>query len=338
MNQIEISEQTLEIYDNLINYYNGCSDIKCTIDKSKISEKINKFYKAVKNDEKLKNYLLKRNKLLFYKNQNTEILQKINLYAYFKGEDREQVIEKLWDNITLIYLSIEESIEQKDNNLVNNLNKSMENGSLGKIFDNMQQEMKDMDVAGMFEKLKANSTPETKTKATNMITDMISQLTDNMEKISKSKNPSEALLTNLQSLAADYSKKFESGDIDFASFLSAIPDILSNPEEITKNIDTSKFEGLDLPDLKGMMDTSNINMENGILSGLTEGIGGKLGESLNKMMGGKFEDMMAQVIEKQGADFIEKMAKEEADKNNVKPLNADQYNQLEELLKNEKLD
>jgi len=81
MNQIEISEQTLEIYDNLINYYNGCSDIKCTIDKSKISEKINKFYKAVKNDEKLKNYLLKRNKLLFYKNQNTEILQKINLYA-----------------------------------------------------------------------------------------------------------------------------------------------------------------------------------------------------------------------------------------------------------------
>ena len=89
---------------------------------------------------------------------------------------------------------------------------------------------------------------------------MLSKLTDNMGDISKSQNPSEALLTNLQNLAQDYSKMFESGKLDFGSFLSAVPDILNNPEELTKNIDMSKLEGLDLPDLNGMLNSSNINI------------------------------------------------------------------------------
>lgn len=338
MSNLKLTEQTLEIFNNLLNYYNGCNDVKCTIEKDKIESRIKRFYSAVNDDEKLKNYLLKRNKLLFYKNRDTEILPKINLYAYFKGEDRETVVEKMWDNLTLIYLSIEESLdEKKDEKLFDNLTKSLETGSLGKIFEELHENMGDMDVNNMFEKLKANSTPEGKKQATNLITDMIKDLTNDMDKISKSKDPGDALLNNLQGLAKNYSKKFESGELDFGSFLSAIPDILSKPEEITKNIDTSKFEGLDLPDLTNMLDTSNINLDNGLLSGLSEGLGGKLGESLNKMMGGKLDDMMSQLIEKQGVEYLEKMAKEEEKKKNVKPLSAEQYKDLEDMLKDAKL-
>jgi len=337
MSDIKIAEQTTEIFQNLLTYYNGCNDIKCTVEQNKVSERIKRFYKAIKSDEKLKNYLLKRNKLLFYKNKDTEILPKINLYAYFKGEEREQVVEKMWDNLTLIYLSIEESMEKKDDVTFDNLGKSLEGGSLGKLFENFQDEIKNMDVNSMFEKLKANSTPEAKKSATNLITDMISKLTDNMNEISKAENPGESLLNNLQGLAKDYSKMFESGQLDFASFLSAVPEILSNPEEITKNIDTSKLEGLELPNMDNILDTSNINMDNGLLSGLTEGLGGKLGESLNKMMGGKLDEVVATMIEKTGADMLEKLAVEEKKKAEVKPLDEDQYKQLEDLLKDEKL-
>ncbi len=336
---IEISEQTLDIYNNLLKYYNGCSNTKCQVESSKIESRIIRFYTTIKEDEKLTNYLLKRNKLLFYKNRDTEILPKINLYAYLKEEDRDEVLEKIWDNITLIYLSIEESLEKKDEQLYGNLTKSLEGGSLGKLFDNLHEEIDGMDVNGMFEKLKANSTPEAKSKASDLITDMISKLTDNMAVISKSKDPTEALMKNLQGLAQDYSKLFESGQMDFGSFLSAVPEILSNPEEITKNIDTSKLEGLDLPDLSNILDTSNVNVDggNGILSGITEGLGGKLGESLNKMMGGKLDDVVATLIEKKGADMLEQMSKAEDDKNKVKPLDKDQFDELEEFLKDQKL-
>lgn len=357
--ELKISDQTTEIYHNLLDYYNGCSNDKCTIDKSKISERIRRFYKAIKSEEKIKNYLLKRNKLLFYNNKNTEILPKINLYAYFKSEEREKVIEKIWDNITLIYLSIEESLEKKDDITLENLTKSLGGGSLGKLFENLDGDLKNMDVNSMFEKLKENCTPESKKTATNLITDMISKLTDNMAEISKASNPSESLMNNLQGLAKDYSKMFESGEIDFSSFLSAVPEILSNPEEITKKIDISKLEGLNLPDINNFLDTSNIKMDKdnlgglsglsgleglaglagmGGLSGLSEGLGGKLGESLNKMMGGKFDEMMASVIEKTGADYLEKMVEEEKKKKEVKPLNDEQLKDLEEYLKDKTLD
>jgi hypothetical protein len=136
--EITINSQTTDIFNNLIKYYNGCNVIKCNPDSDKISERIRRFYKAIKNDSKLKGYLLKRNKLIFYKNKDTEILQKINLYAYLKSEEREEVVEKIWDNLTLLYLSIEETFEVKDENLFGNLTKSMEGGSLGKLFDNLQ--------------------------------------------------------------------------------------------------------------------------------------------------------------------------------------------------------
>jgi len=381
VSEMTINDQTLEIFKNLLNYYNGSNEIKCTIEENKIQERIRRFYNVTKNDSKLNGYLLKRNKLLFYKNKDTEILPKINLYAYLKSEERETVVEKIWDNLTLIYLSIEESLETKDKEVFENLTKTLETGSLGKLMDNMGDEIKNMDVNGLFEKLKSTSTPETKKQASNLITDMLSKLTDNMGDISKSENPSEALMSNLQNLAHDYSKMFESGKLDFGSFLSAVPDILNNPEELTKNIDMSKLEGLDLPDLNGMLNSSNINMDkaglgdlmkglNGMdkegLSGLMSSMGGlagmggqdgestgvndlmsgglgglmsgKLGESLNKMMGGKLDDMVATLIEKQGVTMLDSMVKAEEDKKNQKPLTDKQIDELEEFLKNQKLD
>jgi len=432
--EITINQQTMDIFNNLIKYYNGCNVIKCNPDSdlNRTNERIRRFYKAIKNDSKLKGYLLKRNKLIFYKNKDTEILQKINLYAYLKGEEREEVVEKIWDNITLLYLSIEETLEVKDENLFGNLTKSMEGGSLGKLFDNLHDEIESMDVTGMFEKLKANSTPESKTKASNLLTEMISKLTDNMGTINKSDNPGEALMSNLQNLAQDYSKMFESGEFDFASFLSAVPELLNNPEEITKNIDMSKLEGMELPDLNNMFDMSKLNemaaeagkagnvdgvpennstnisektaglanlanlaSQKGLggakgleaLTGLIGGMGGGkggmeglaglmsgkggmeglaglmgsgkggmeglaglagglsnlggaggIGESLNKMMGGKLDEIMASVIEKQGVSMLEKLNKDEEDKKNIKPLNEDQINELENYLKDKTLD
>jgi len=438
--EITINAQTLDIFNNLIKYYNGCNVIKCKADTdlNKINERIRRFYKVIKNDSKLKGYLLNRNKLIFYKNKDTEILQKINLYAYLKGEEREEVVEKIWDNITLLYLSIEETLEQKDQNLFGNLTKSMEGGSLGKLFDNLHDEIENMDVNGMFEKLKENSTPESKSKATNLLTEMIGKLTDNMGTINKADNPGEALMSNLQNLAQDYSKMFESGEFDFGSFLSAVPELLNNPGEITKNIDMSKLEGMELPDISKMFDMSKLNemaaeaakdgddkgnnvpstntnirekpvgldglaslmggkggaggmealaglmggkggaggmealaglmggkggvggaggmealaglmggkggaggMEGlaGLAGGLSSlgGVGG-IGESLNKMMGGKLDEIMASVIEKQGASMLEKLNKDEEDKKNIKPLNEDQLNELENYLKDKTLD
>jgi len=359
-----MEERTLEIYSNLLKYYNGCNESKCK--SVNPSSTIDRFYKAIKTEEKLKNYLLKRNKLLFYKNKDTEILPKINLYAYLKGEDREEVVEKIWDNITLIYLSIEETKENRDQELFGNLTKSLEGGHLGKMMENLQEEMKGMDVSGMFEKLKANSTPESKGKATNMLTEMITKLTNNMGTISKSSNPGDALMTNLKDLAKDYSKMFETGQLDFGSFLSAVPDILSNPGEITKNIDISKLEGLELPDLKDLLGSSNVNIDGGAniagdlgglgglssllggggaggggLDGLSSLLGGGEGglkDSLNKMMGGKLDDMMASLIEKQGVSMLEKMVEDEQQKKNVKALDDDQIKELEDYLKDKKLD
>jgi hypothetical protein len=200
--------------------------------------------------------------------------------------------------------------------------------------------MKDMDVSSMFEKLKGQSTPESKAKANNLLTEMLNKLTNNMGDITKSGDPSKALMSNLEGIARDYSKMFESGEMDFGSFISAIPDILQNPEELTKNIDTSKLEGLDLPDISKMMDPSklNLNMDEGLTGMLQQGLGGKLGESLNSMMGGKLDEMMASVIESQGASMLEKMAKEAEEKQNQKPLTEDQIKELEDYLKNQKLD
>jgi len=338
--EILINAQTIEIYKNLIFYYNTCISSKCSIDSSKIEDKIRRFYKFVKNDKKNNGYLLKRNKLLFYKNKDTEILPKINLYAVLKAEERDAVVEKIWDNITLLYLSIEETLENKDTELFGGLTKAMEGGSLGKVFENLQDQMKDMDVSAMFEKLKGQSTPESKAKANNLLTEMLNKLTNNMGDISKSNDPTKSLMSNLEGIAKDYSKMFESGEMDFGSFISAIPDILQNPEELTKNIDTSKLEGLDLPDISKMIDPSklNLNMDEGLSGILQQGLGGKLGESLNTMMGGKLDEMMASVIESQGASMLEKMAKEADEKQNQKPLTEDQIKELEDYLKNQKLD
>ena len=216
----------------------------------------------------------------------------------------------------------------------------MEGGSLGKVFENLQDQMKDMDVSAMFEKLKGQSTPESKAKANNLLTEMLNKLTNNMGDISKSSDPTKSLMSNLEGIARDYSKMFESGEMDFGSFISAIPDILQNPEELTKNIDTSKLEGLDLPDLSKMIDPSklNLNMDGGLSGMLQQGLGGKLGESLNTMMGGKLDEMMASVIESQGASMLEKMAKEAEEKQNQKPLTEDQIKELEDYLQNQKLD
>jgi hypothetical protein len=336
--EILINEQTIEIYKNLVFYYNTCNSSKCSIDGIKMEDKIRRFYNFVKNDKKNNGYLLKRNKLLFYKNRDTEILPKINLYAALKAEERDAVVEKIWDNITLLYLSIEETVENKDAELFGGLTKSMEGGSLGKVFENLQDQMKDMDVSAMFEKLKGQSTPESKAKANNLLTEMLNKLTNNMGDITKSGDPTKSLMNNLEGIARDYSKMFESGEMDFGSFISAIPDILQNPEELTKNIDTSKLEGLDLPDLSKMMDTSKLDMEGGLGGMLQQGLSGKLGESLNSMMGGKLDEMMASVIESQGASMLEKMAKEAEEKQNQKPLTEEQIKELEEYLKNQKLD
>lgn len=348
--EIVINEQTIEIYKNLVTYYNSCNSAKCIIEDNKIDNRIKRFYNFLKNDKKNNGYLLKRNKLLFYKNKDTEILPKINLYAVLKSEDRESVIEKIWDNITLLYLSIEESLESKDDEVLGGLTKSMEGGSLGKIFENLEDNMKDMDVSKMFEKLKGQSTPEGTAKANNLLTEMLNKLTNNMSDITKSGDPTKSLMSNLEGIAKDYSKKFESGEMDFGSFLSAIPGILQNPEELTKNIDVSKLEGLDLPDISKMMDGSKLNMnamaemagmggaEGGLNGILQQGLSGKLGESLNAMTGGKLEEMMASVIENQGADMLEKMAKEAEEKQNQKPLTEDQIKELEDYLKNDKLD
>jgi hypothetical protein len=143
--------------------------------------------------------------------------------------------------------------------------------------------------------------------------------------------------------------------------------------KITKNIDVSKFEGIDLPDFNSMLNKSNINLDksglDGIrglegmggleglsglaglggmgglegLSGLAGGLGGLgglggIGESLNKMMGGKLDEMMASMIEKTGVNYLEKMVEEENKKKEVKPLNAEQLDELEKFLKDQKLD
>ena len=50
---LKISQQTIEIYNNLVDYYNGCNNIKCVTEKLKIPERITRFYKAIKKDEKL---------------------------------------------------------------------------------------------------------------------------------------------------------------------------------------------------------------------------------------------------------------------------------------------
>ena len=334
--QFKINDQTIDIYNNLIKYYNSCNEIKSNIDESKKEDKIKKFYLAIKNDSKLNGYLLKRNKLLFYKNKNTEIINKINLYAVLKEEDREEVLEKFWDNLTLLYLSIEETATNKDENLFGNLTKSMEAGSLGKLFNNLEDEIKNMNVNGMFEKLKSQATPEAKTKANNLLTSMISKLTDNMGDISKSGDPTKALMDNLQSLAKDYSKQFESGELDFASFLSAVPDILNNPEEITKSIDVSKLNGIELPDISNLLDKSK-GGEMGELFGNLGQLNGKLGDSLNSILGGNFDDMMSKLIEKQGVDLLDKAVKDAEAKQNMKPLTEEQIKELEEYLKNDKL-
>jgi len=286
----EVNDQTIDIFNNLLNYYNstiGKGSAKCQIEESKKVDRIKRYYKSIAGDEKLKNYLLKRNKLLFYKNKDTEILPKINLYAVLKTDDEDNVIEKLWDNLILIYLSCEENSKNKDESMFENLNKAMESGSLGKLFENLDEEVKKMDVSQMFEKLKISTNPEAKAKTTHMLSDMITKLTDNMVEISKSENPNEALMTNLHTMASDYSKLFESGEFDFMSFLSTIPEILSNPKELTKNIDLSKLQGLKLPDLNNIINsTQNVGEDHlkGTIDGLTGKLGKDLGNAFNKIM------------------------------------------------------
>jgi hypothetical protein len=347
LEDIVITDQTVDIFNNLVKYYNSCNEAKCNVDESKRDDRIRRFYVEIKTNEKSNGYLLKRNKLLFYKtNKGSEILPKINLYAVLKAEEREEVVEKIWDNVTLLYLSIEENVKDRDEALFGNLTKTMEGGSLGKLVDNLQEDIKKMDVNGMFEKLKSQATPEATSKANNMLSDMISQLTNNIGDISGSTDPGQALMDNLQSLAKDYSKRFESGEFDFGSFLSAVPGILSNPEEITKNIDTSKFDNLKLPDMKELLSKSNLNIDESMLSGL--GGAGGIGESLKGVLsgmgeggkeglGGKFEEMMSSIIEKQGAEMLDKASKDVEDKKNMKPLSDDQIKELEEYLKNQTL-
>jgi len=284
----EISDQTIEIFNNLLTYYNtkiGRGETKCIIEDNKKAERVKRFYKSISSDEKLKNYLLKRNKLLFYNNKDTAILPKINLYAVLKSEEKDEVVEKMWDNLILIFLSCEENSKNKDTAAFENFTKAMEGGSLGKLFENLDEEVKKMDVSQMFEKLKFTSTPESKQKTTNMLAEMISKLTDNMVEISKAEKPNEALMTNLHSMAQDYSKLFESGEVDFMSFLSSVPEILSNPKELTKNIDLSKLEGIKLPDFNDIMNSTQNVGEDILKEGGGEGT--KAGEAFNKMMGGK---------------------------------------------------
>ena len=83
---IVITEQTVDIFNNLVKYYNSCNEAKCTVDETKRDDRIRRFYVEIKTNEKSNGYLLKRNKLLFYKtNKGSEILPKINLYAVLKA-------------------------------------------------------------------------------------------------------------------------------------------------------------------------------------------------------------------------------------------------------------
>jgi hypothetical protein len=294
----EVTDQTIEIYNNLLVYYNSTAEsgAKCIIEPSKRPDRVKRYYKTIHGDEKLKNYLLKRNKLLFYKNKDTEILPKINLYAVLKSEDKDDVIEKLWDNLILIYLSCEENSKTKDENMFENLKKNMatESGTFDKMFENVEEEVKKMDIGSMFEKLKFNTTPESKKKTKDMLSEMISKLTDNMAEISKAENPQEALMTNLHKMAADYSKLFESGEFDFMSFLSTVPEILKNPKELTKNIDLSKLQGLKLPDFNDIMNSTQ-NVGEDVLGGSEAGK--KAGDAFKNMMsGGGGKNPMADIL------------------------------------------
>ena len=103
LEDIVITEQTVDIFNNLVKYYNSCNEAKCNVDESKRDERIRRFYVEIKTNEKSNGYLLKRNKLLFYKtNKGSEILPKINLYAVLKAEEREEVVEKIWIKILII--------------------------------------------------------------------------------------------------------------------------------------------------------------------------------------------------------------------------------------------
>jgi len=111
-------ELALKRYTEFINVFNKLKLIDYEVDISSFNptEKLEQFYSAVINDEKLFKYLLNRDKLLFHKKYKLVLIPKINFYNLIDSNIDETLISFVWETVQMMVLIIADSQDKTLNN------------------------------------------------------------------------------------------------------------------------------------------------------------------------------------------------------------------------------
>ena len=105
---VTLPELAVKRYVEFIDQFNKFKIVDYQIDLSSYDyqEKLLAFYSKVESDEKLFNYLLSKEKLLFHKNYNLTFIHKIKLYNLLDKNIDQSLNAFIWETIQMIYLII----------------------------------------------------------------------------------------------------------------------------------------------------------------------------------------------------------------------------------------
>ena len=269
---MEGKEDLIQKYKEFITLINNNIDNEIKLDDdSIICDKTKKYYEEIKENKKLKKYLLDRREKLFFSG-NITLIDGINIRKILEKLNEEDNI-KIWNYLQLFYI----------------LNASNDNFTL-KLIENIESQLK--------------STPD------EIIEDLVSNIKDLVNDIDLNDNPLEKIMNISKSLADKYRDDINEGKIKLEDILKYINKYVTSSEvgdAFFKDLDFSEdnlngiFENLlnsdQIQNLLNLKNGDNFNMENMNLN-MVDGLFKNLLENNIENEEDKLEDTQIKEMEK----------------------------------------
>jgi hypothetical protein len=104
---VELPELAVKRYTEFITNFNKFKLVgEIDLTKHNFQEKLIEFYTKVESDEKLFNFLLNKDKLLFHRNYKLSFIHKVNLYNLIDSNIDESLNSFVWETVQMIHLII----------------------------------------------------------------------------------------------------------------------------------------------------------------------------------------------------------------------------------------
>ena len=116
---IVLPELAIKRYTEFIDNFNKFKLVgQIDLTKYDYQEKLLEFYTKIDSDEKLFNYLLNKDKLLFHRNYKLSFIHKVNIYNLIDSNIDESLNSFIWETVQMIHLIISDGQNELSKNQV----------------------------------------------------------------------------------------------------------------------------------------------------------------------------------------------------------------------------